>query len=371
MVDAAEHQIRRGLQQLAQGQLDAIRWSAAAGPGADAIGKQAIGLLGAGISVSADSDSVTISATTLARNFEEVAALIVEMLTEPRWDEDYFAREKSAALTTIKDREASPPYIAANAFAKLLYGADHPKGRFSIGTEESVSAIELDDLKAYFDEMLATNVRMHIAGAVSQERAEAVFGEIAGLLDEEKVALPESAIPEQDDEGKVYFIDVPGSKQSVLAIGKLTVATPHPDYNKIVFANEKLGGGISGDLAQVLRIEKGYTYGAYSYVTGGLVPQPFRIGTSVRANATEPSLEVIRDMLVQYGPDFDEAAVELTRQKLVKEEEKHSVRDMVKMVQELQEQNQELEETFHGSERQSTREKCGQHDRDGHSRAVR
>ncbi|RIJ18386.1 M16 family metallopeptidase [Henriciella mobilis] len=282
--------------------------------------EQAIGLLGAGISVSADSDSVTISATTLARNFEEVAALIVEMLTEPRWDEDYFAREKSAALTTIKDREASPPYIAANAFAKLLYGADHPKGRFSIGTEESVSAIELDDLKAYFDEMLATNVRMHIAGAVSQERAEAVFGEIAGLLDEEKVALPESAIPEQDDEGKVYFIDVPGSKQSVLAIGKLTVATPHPDYNKIVFANEKLGGGISGDLAQVLRIEKGYTYGAYSYVTGGLVPQPFRIGTSVRANATEPSLEVIRDMLVQYGPDFDEAAVELTRQKLVKED---------------------------------------------------
>ena len=38
--------------------------------------EQAIGLLGAGISVSADSDSVTISATTLARNFEEVAALL-------------------------------------------------------------------------------------------------------------------------------------------------------------------------------------------------------------------------------------------------------------------------------------------------------
>ena len=282
--------------------------------------EQAIGLLGAGISVSADADSVTISATTLARNFEDVVALIEEMLTEPRWDTEYFEREKSAALTTIKDREANPQYIAANAFAKLMYGEDHPQGRFSIGSAESVSAIELADLKAYFDQMLATNVRMHVAGAVTPERAQETLGSLTSVLSETKVELPDYALPEQDDAGKVYFIDVPGSKQSVLGIGKLTVATPDADFNKIVFANEKLGGGISGDLAQVLRIEKGYTYGAYSFVGEGLVPQPFRIGTSVRANATEPSLEVISDMLEAYGPEFDDAAVELTRQKLVKED---------------------------------------------------
>lgn len=282
--------------------------------------EQAIGLLGARISVSADSDSVTISATTLARNFEEVVALIEEMLTKPRWDPEYFEREKSAALTTIKDREANPQYIAVNAFAKLLYGAHHPEGRFSIGTEDSVREIELEDLKTYFDRMLATSVRMHIAGAVSQERAEATLTEIASILSEEKIALPVYEVPEQDDAGKVYFIDVPGSKQSVLAIGKLTAATPDPDFNKIVFANEKLGGGISGDLAQVLRIEKGYTYGAYSFVSEGLVPQAFRIGTSVRANATGSSLQIVSDMLTAYGPEFDNAAVELTRQKLVKED---------------------------------------------------
>ncbi|MEQ9314802.1 MAG: insulinase family protein, partial [Henriciella sp.] len=178
----------------------------------------------------------------------------------------------------------------------------------------------LDDLQSYFGTMLSSPVRMHVAGAVSQARAEAALGEIASVLPTEKVSVQQTEAPAQDDQGKVFFIDVPGSKQSVLYIGQLTVATPHPDFLKIEYANEKLGGGISGDLAQVLRIEKGYTYGAYSYIQNGLVAQPIIAATSVRANATQASLDVIKSMLEAYGPEFDDAAVELTRQKLVKQD---------------------------------------------------
>ena len=139
--------------------------------------------------------------------------------------------------------------------------------------------------------------------------------------------MPQGTAPQQQqsvdiksaNNGNVFFIDVPGSKQSVLRIGKLTAATGDADFNKIRFTNEKLGGGISGDLAQVLRIEKGYTYGAFSNIPNGPVARPFTIGTSVRANATKASLETIRDMVRAYGPVFDDAAVETTQQKLIKE----------------------------------------------------
>lgn len=282
--------------------------------------EQAIGLLGSGISVNADADSVTISATALARNFDKTVALVDEMLTQPRWDAEYFAREKSALLTEITDRQSNPTLTGYLAFNKLIYGEDHPLGRPSNGTTSSVSTIELDDLKAYFASMMGANVRMHVAGAMPQAKAAETLGELAATLSPGDAPLPAYDIPAQDDAGKVYFIDVPGSKQSVLVVGQLTVATTNADANKVKFANEKLGGGISGDLAQVLRIEKGYTYGAYSSIPDGLVPQPFRIITSVRANATEPSLQVISDMLSAYGPDFDDAAVELTRQKLVKQD---------------------------------------------------
>jgi zinc protease len=281
--------------------------------------EQAIGLLGSGIRVAATSDEVTISATALARNFEPTVALINEMLTQPRWDSADFEREKAAALTEIKGREANPSVIASLAFSKLIYGPDHPSGRPDEGTTESVQNIGLDDLKAYFGKMLGTNVRMHVAGDISRDRAVSALSGIAANLSPDATSLPSFEVPEQVNAGKVFFIDVPGSKQSVLIIGQLAVSATDADFNKLSFANEKLGGGISGDLAQVLRIEKGYTYGAYSSVGEGRVPQPFRAATSVRANATGASLDVIRDILTNYGPDFDDAAVELTRQKIVKQ----------------------------------------------------
>lgn len=281
--------------------------------------EQAIGLLGSGITVSSSSDEVRIGATALSRNFEATVDLINEMLTEPRWDDADFERVKLAALTSIKGREASPNSIASLTFFELIYGENHPRGIARDGTSETVETIELTDLQAYYQAMQGAGVRMHIAGDVSNQRATAALSKIAANLRVKDTTIPTFEIPEQTNAGKVFFIDVPGSKQSVLYIGQLTLATIDADANKLSFTNEKLGGGISGDLAQVLRIEKGYTYGAYSYITNGNIAQPFMAITSVRANATGASLEVIRDMINDYGPSFSEADVEMTRQKLVKE----------------------------------------------------
>jgi zinc protease len=281
--------------------------------------EQAIGLLGSGINVSANAEELTINVTTLAKNFEATMALVEEILTAPRFDDTDFGRVKSAALTAIKGREANPRAIGALAFQKLLYGDAHPLGYSQAGSSESVAGITLDDMKAMHKRLLQSNARFHIAGDIDQSRAADAFDGIAGAFAGETEAAPSYELPAQANAGKVFFIDVPGSKQSVINTGKLTLATTDADANKLDYTNEKLGGGISGDLAQTLRIEKGYTYGAVSFITRGREVQPFRATTSVRANATKPSLEIIRDMIRDYGPDFDEAAITTTETKLVKE----------------------------------------------------
>lgn len=283
--------------------------------------EQAVGLLGSGINVSANAQELTISATTLARNFEETVALVEEVLTEPRWETADFDRVKSAALTGIKGREANPNAIAAAAFNQLLYGAEHPYGRPSGGNVETVSGLAMDDLKASHTELISPGASIHVVGDIDSTRAWKGLSRLANSISPSDLvsSLPTYDVLPKYSESKVFFIDVPGSKQSVLRIGKLTAATGDPDFNKIRFTNEKLGGGISGDLAQVLRIEKGYTYGAYSSVPNGPVARPFTIGTSVRANATKASLETIRDMVRAYGPEFDEAAMKTTKLKLIKE----------------------------------------------------
>jgi zinc protease len=132
------------------------------------------------------------------------------------------------------------------------------------------------------------------------------------------VVLPKQVLPTANKAGNLYFIDVPGSKQSVIIIGKLSLSAIDENANNLDFANEILGGGSSGRLFQTLRIEKGYTYGAFSGYRNSLEVAPFTVRTSVRANATLKSLEIIQDMLKNYGKDFTEADVELTKNKLLK-----------------------------------------------------
>ncbi len=281
--------------------------------------EQAIGLLGSDISVSSGREETRISVTTLARNFEPTLELVEEILTQPRFDQANFDRVKSAALTSIKGREANPTAIAGQVFNKLIYTPDYPMGRPFGGTEETVSGLTLDDMQSAHDMLMRAPAVIHIAGAIDDGRAKAALGNLAEKLNVDYLAIEKAEVPAQTQEGKVFFIDVPGSKQSVIQIGRLTVATNDEDFNALDFTNEKLGGGISGDFAQVLRIEKGYTYGAGSGTPNGTMPQTWRARTSVRANATQASLEVMRDMIRDYGPDFDASDADIVQQKLVKE----------------------------------------------------
>lgn len=279
--------------------------------------EQEIGLLGAGISVTSGGEETIVNVTAPARKFEATVDLVQEILSTPRFNEADFARVKSSALTTIKGREASSTAISALIFDKLIYG-DNALGRSVIGTQDTVSAISMDDVKQRHAQLLSGKAHIHIAGDIDQARASKGFAKLASIFGGADNGANEIT-PDSTADAKIYFIDVPGSKQSVLRIGKLVPPTTDPDFNKIDYTNDKLGGGISGNLSQTLRIEKGYTYGAFSGLTNGTAPQIFTVRSSVRSNATQDSLDVIHDMLTNYGTIYSDDDAQITRQKLLKE----------------------------------------------------
>ena len=157
----------------------------------------------------------------------------------------------------------------------------------------------------------------HIAGDISSDEAMKTlktFNDWKGNATE----IPSYNTPKQPLRNQVFFVDVPGAKQSVLYIGKIALSGNDSDANKLDFANEVLGGGSSGKLTQILRIEKGYTYGAFSFVIKKKEQSPLIIGTSVRSNATLKSLDIIKDIVNDYEEDFTEEEVELTKNKILK-----------------------------------------------------
>ncbi|TYB76319.1 M16 family metallopeptidase [Bizionia myxarmorum] len=279
--------------------------------------EEAIGLLGASINMYSSNEDFHITGSCLAKNFDETIALIKEIILEPRWDETEFTRLMQGLETSLKDREANPNAIASLAYNQLLYGKNHPFAIPGSGTLETVKNIKVADLKSYYSNLVPQNANFHLAGAMTKSETLKALSTL-NTWKGEAPKLPKFNLPAENNKNTIYFIDVPESKQSVLNIGKLALSSKNAEANNLDFANEIIGGGSSGLLFQTLRIEKGYTYGAYSGVGNSLEISPFTVRSSVRANATLKSLEIIKEMVSNYGNNFSEEDVELTKNKLLK-----------------------------------------------------
>ncbi|MAQ76258.1 MAG: peptidase M16 [Aquimarina sp.] len=280
--------------------------------------EEAIDLLGARISISSGTEEIRLTGACLAKNFTKTVALAEEILLQPRWDEKEFNRLKQSLITRLQGREANPQEIASINYNKLIYGTDHILGIPGSGTLETVNSITLDDVKQHYTSLSPKNAVIHIAGDVSQNAAKDTFDSLAYNWKSSDVEIPSVTVDTIQKGNQLYFINIPGSKQSVIYAGKIALSGKNEDYNNLDYANEILGGGSSGRLFQTLRIEKGYTYGAYSYIRQQEHKAPFTVTTSVRANATLPSLQIISDMLKQYEDSFGVNEVETTKTKLLK-----------------------------------------------------
>jgi zinc protease len=281
--------------------------------------EQAIGLLGSSIFIQCSNEEIRITGNCLARNFEPTIALAEEMLLEPRWDVAEYDRLKKALETNLKGSEASAPAIASRNFNKLLYGSAHIFSIPVTGTLQTAAAITLDDLKNYYQSFVSpSKAAFHVAGAVDKNRVTAALKSIDGKWKAKEVVAPKYGSPVSVAGGNVYFIDFPDAKQSVIYAGRLALTANDPNSNNLEFANEILGGGSSGKLFQTLRVEKGFTYGAYSFVGKNKEIAPFAVNTSVRSNATLPSLQIIQSMLNDYGANFSDKEVEITKNKIMK-----------------------------------------------------
>ena len=281
--------------------------------------EEAIDLLGSSISVSPDLEGLYVSGNTLAKNFDKTIALLTEMLTEPRWDEQAFGLVKNRRLTQIKQRKTNAQSVAFDALAKQLYGNNHPASIPIGGTESSVQSITMDDIKGYFKQNISPIVsHLHIAGNITQDNAERSLKILANTWNGNKVKIPKITIAKIPSKSKVFFIDIPDSKQSAISVGTLTVPGGSLELFKLSVVNNRLGGGMEARLMRTLRLEKGYTYGAGSFLRENTFQTPFYAYSQVRSNVTLESLEIFRDIINGYAKSYNNEDLETTKNKLIK-----------------------------------------------------
>jgi zinc protease len=220
--------------------------------------------LSARLSFSAGRDAVDVSARMLTETLDPAVDLLATALAEPRFDEEPVARVRAQILSVIAESGTEPDNVAAEAWYAGAF-PQHPYGRPTDGTVESVAAITRDDLVAAHARLLTrANARIAVVGAIDAERAGRMIDTVlAGLPMGE--ALARSQSPDQPPPGlRVIELGVP---QSAAVFGHAGLRRDDPDFIPAYVMNYILGGGgFASRLMHEVREKRGLAYGVYSYL---------------------------------------------------------------------------------------------------------
>ena len=302
--------------------------------------------LGARISMSASNNEISIDVNTLARNYDKALALVEEILLEPRWDEEEFDLAKTEITNSLLRQKADPNTLARQAFNGLVYGNEHIFSIDRRGTPETVEAITIDDLKDYYNTNFSPSVAsFHVSGNIDKEKVMSSLANLEAKWEAKEVEFPEYTLPESPEESKIYFIDVPGAKQSVISIGGLGLSRTDDEFYPVTVMNYKLGGSFNGFVNLVLREEKGFTYGARTNFSGSHIPGVFKASSNVRSSATQESVAIFKDLMEQYREGITDEDMAFTKNALIKSNARkfETLRALIGMLEEISMYNQPVD----------------------------
>lgn len=277
--------------------------------------ENALKSLGAEVTVVAQDERTVLAGNTLARNFDATMALVREMILEPRWDAAELELARAATISEIQSNRAEPDVVAARLLDVLTFGPDHVLAQDALGTEASVAALSMDDLRRLHAAIFVPAIaRLRVVGAVDDTTVANALAPLGEAWKAAPAKAPGTTLPAPPARSALYFYDIPDAKQSMLLFGTPALRRDDPDFHAATVMNYVLGGGgFASRLTQQLREGKGYTYGVRSGFRGGRDIGIFSLASPVRSNVTLEAAQLARQIVVDYGKTFSEADLALTK----------------------------------------------------------
>ena len=273
--------------------------------------------LGAELSAGSNLDTTSVSMSMLKENLEDSLALMGDVLLKPNFEAEEIERQRALILNGIAQQKAQPVAIALTVLPPLIYGEDHAYGIpfTGTGTEEAVASISREDMIRFKDQwMRPDNGTIFVVGDTTMDEIkpelERVFGKwkVAGEKGSKEIA--EVTLPET---GRAIIIDRPGASQSLILAAHIAPPTGADNNIAIDAMNETLGGAFTARVNMNLREDKGWAYGAYTFLQEAQGQRPFMVYAPVQTDKTGASLQELVKELNAYKGDKQPTQAELTR----------------------------------------------------------
>jgi len=253
-----------------------------------------IDFIGGAMGAGAGTDLTFVNMIVMKDSFERGMRMLSEMARQPGFAQAEIDRQKQQTLSGLQVSLQDPEYVANSVFDRLVYGF-HPYGLPETGTPETVSSITRDDLVAFHQKYFAPNNAIFaIVGDVTADEAFTTAKKV--FTDWEKRELPtQKFVDPPDPTRRVIVVNKPDAVQTEVRVGHIGIPRKHPDYMAVNLAIRILGGEGSNRLHQILRTQRGLTYGAQANMDTLKETGDFEAETNTRSEATGEVLRLIVD----------------------------------------------------------------------------
>ncbi|MBI5431849.1 MAG: insulinase family protein [Planctomycetes bacterium] len=225
--------------------------------------------LAAGYGASVDKEMTVVSGEVHRDNVEKFYSIFADVLTAPGFREDDFTRIKDSMISSIETRLrfSSDEELGKAALYNALFDGT-PYGHIELGTVESLKAITLEDVRAFWKQhYTAENVVIGLGGAYDEALLARVTKDLAKLGPGVPALVP-APQPKAIEGRTVTIVEKPGASTAISFGVPIDVERGTREYYALWIANSWLGEhrNSASHLYQVIREARGMNYGDYSYI---------------------------------------------------------------------------------------------------------
>lgn len=255
----------------------------------DAVG----GSLGASASQESAQATVQVTVDQLGLGLQ----LLADIVLRPTFPVEELERWRRQAASNLQIEQERASYLADAAMIRLLYSG-HPYGLPGSGTPESIGRLAQQDLISFHRAHYTPN--RSILAVVGDVKPADAFAQVERFFGSWAQGPPTAIppfTPPPSSKHTLVVIDKPDAVQTEIRIGLVTVPFLDPNYFTALVYNAVVGDSASSRLFNEVRMKRGLSYGAYSFIGRSSQPAIFEAGTSTKTESTVEALSVALDVL--------------------------------------------------------------------------
>jgi zinc protease len=230
------------------------------------------------------------SASGLSKYSNRILELMSEAALYPVFTQEEFDKQKAKIVENLKRDEKNVPSIAGRVGGVLVYGKNHPNGEYL--SEETLNNVTLADVQQdYNTYFVPGNAYLVVVGDVKFKDVKKQVTKLFSSWPAGKAPVIAYSDPKDVQYTQVNFVDMPNAVQSEISVYNISnLKMTDKEYFAALMANQILGGGGEGRLFLNLREAHGWTYGAYSGISGNKHIGSFSASASVRNTVTDSAV---------------------------------------------------------------------------------